>query len=127
VSASPVVPTTYTAISKRGACTENAEVLVDAYSEGCIDKDFFVPNTFTPNNDGQNDLFKVRGLKIDELYFAVYNRWGEKVFDTNDKNKGWDGTYNGRQSDVGVFGWYLKVKCFNGEETFRKGNVTLIR
>ncbi len=127
VSASPVVPTTYTAISKRGACTESAEVLVDAYSEGCIDKDFFVPNTFTPNNDGQNDLFKVRGLKIDELYFAVYNRWGEKVFDTNDKNKGWDGTYNGRQSDVGVFGWYLKVKCFNGEETFRKGNVTLIR
>jgi len=127
VSASPNRPTTYTAVVSNGACSERASVLVEAYTEGCIDKDVFVPNTFTPNNDGQNDILYVRGLKVQEVYFAVYDRWGEKVFETNDKNKGWDGIYNGRASDVGVFGWYLRVKCFNGEEAFRKGNVTLIR
>jgi gliding motility-associated-like protein len=123
----PDRPTTYTAVATKGACRRDAEVFVEAYTEGCIDKDAFVPNTFTPNNDGQNDVFFVRGLKIDEVYFAVYNRWGELVFETTDKTKGWDGLYKNRPADVGVFGWYLKVKCFNGEETFRKGNVTLIR
>ena len=64
---------------------------------------------------------------MEEIYFAVYNRWGEKVFDTYDKKVGWDGIYKGRPADVGVFGWYLKVKCYDGTETFKKGNVTLIR
>jgi gliding motility-associated-like protein len=127
VTASPNMPTTYTAVAKHGPCSERAAVHVDAYTEGCIDKDVFVPNTFTPNNDGQNDLFMARGLKIQDIYFAVYNRWGERVFETTDKTQGWDGVYKGKPADVGVFGWYLTVKCFNGEETFRKGNVTLIR
>lgn len=127
VSAMPDRPTTYTAVATRGACKGDPDVHVEAYSAGCIDKDAYVPNTFTPNNDGQNDIFIPRGLKIEEVYFAVYNRWGEMVFETTDKTKGWDGTYKGKAMDVGVFGWYLKVKCFNGEETFRKGNVTLIR
>lgn len=127
VTATPKVPTTYTAVSRYGPCSERASVHVDAYTEGCIDSDVFVPNTFTPNNDGQNDIFIVRGLKIQEMYFAVYNRWGERVFETTDKTQGWDGVYKGKPADIGVFGWYLTVKCFNGEETFRKGNVTLIR
>lgn len=127
VTAMPDRPTTYTAVASRGACSDDPEVHVDAYTAGCIDKDAFVPNTFTPNGDGQNDIFIPRGLKIDQVYFAVYNRWGELVFETNDKTKGWDGVYKGKPADVGVFGWYLKVKCLNGAEAFRKGNVTLIR
>jgi len=127
VTASPDKPTTYTAVASRGACAEDVTVHVDAYSAGCIESDAFVPNTFTPNDDGENDVFRVKGLKLDEVYFAVYNRWGEKVFETNDLSKGWDGKYKGRPADVGVFGWYLKVKCINGAETFKKGNVTLIR
>ncbi len=127
VTAHPDRPTTYTAVATNGACRQNVEVSVEAYSAGCLDDDVFVPNTFTPNGDGKNDFLFVRGLKVDEVYFAVYNRWGEKVFDTNDKTKGWDGVYKNRPADVGVFGWYLKVKCINGEESFKKGNVTLIR
>jgi gliding motility-associated-like protein len=123
----PQRPTTYTAVAQRGACREDVEVIVDAYTAGCATKDFFVPNTFTPNGDGNNDVLYVRSIKTEELYFAVYNRWGEMVFETNDPNKGWDGTYKGRQADVGVFGWYYKAKCANGGETFHKGNVTLIR
>jgi gliding motility-associated-like protein len=127
VTAKPEIPTTYTAVATRGACTENVEVHVDAFTEGCLTKDVFVPNTFTPNDDGNNDRFMVRGLKIDELYFAVYNRWGEMVFEAKDKTTGWDGSYKGKPAEVGVYGWYLQVKCINGDETFRKGNVTLIR
>ncbi len=127
VTAYPDRPTTYTAVATLGACKETATVNVEAYSAGCLDGDVFVPNTFTPNGDGKNDILYVRGIKVDEVYFAVYNRWGEKVFDTTDKSKGWDGIYKSRPADVGVFGWYLKVKCVNGEESFKKGNVTLIR
>lgn len=127
VIATPDRPTTYTVIAQNGACKETLYVFVDVFLPGCIEGDAFIPNTFTPNGDGQNDVLYVRGLKVDEVYFAVYNRWGEMVFETTDKTKGWDGIYKGRPADVGVFGWYLKVKCYNGEETFKKGNVTLIR
>jgi gliding motility-associated-like protein len=127
VTASPDRPTTYTAVAQRGACREDIPVQIDAYTPGCIDTDAFVPNTFTPNGDGENDVFRVKGIKLDEVYLAVYNRWGEPVFETNDLSKGWDGRYKGRAAEVGVYGWYLKVKCVNGLETFKKGNVTLIR
>jgi gliding motility-associated-like protein len=127
VTAYPDKPTTYTAVASRGACARQVEVHVDAYTEDCIDSDVFIPNTFTPNGDGVNDQLFVRGIKVESIYFAVYNRWGEMVFETKDKAKGWDGIYKNKPSDVGVFGWYLKAKCFNGIESFKKGNVTLIR
>lgn len=127
VLAYPKRPTTYTAVASRGACTEEVVVPVDAFTAGCNTKDFFIPNTFTPNGDGNNDVLYVRSLKTDELYFAIYNRWGELVFETTDAAQGWDGRYKGKEADSGVFGYYLRVKCVNGGETFSKGNVTLIR
>ena len=127
VTAYPDKPSTYTAVATLGPCARNVEVKVDAISATCLDTDAFVPNTFTPNSDGNNDMLLVRGLKLDEFYFAVYNRWGELVFETKDRTVGWDGKYKGRPADVGVFGWYLKVRCLNGQEAFKKGNVTLIR
>jgi gliding motility-associated-like protein len=88
----------------------------------------FVPNTFTPNNDGKNDIFRVKGAAFGKFYFAVYNRWGQLMFETNDPTDGWDGTFKGAPADGGVFGWYLKASCAEGEpEEFMKGNVTLIR
>jgi gliding motility-associated-like protein len=127
VTANPNAPSTFTAVATSGACRKDHTVFVDVYNPECLDKDMFIPNTFTPNNDGNNDKLFVRGLKVEELYFAIYNRWGEKVFETKDRSTGWDGTYNGKPADVGVFGWYLEVKCKGGEEAFLKGNVTLIR
>lgn len=127
VTAHPDRPTTYTVIASNGPCKETLYVFVDVVLKGCEEGDAFVPNTFTPNGDGQNDILFVRGLKVEEVYFAVYNRWGEMVFETKDKDKGWDGIYKGKPADVGVFGWYLKAKCFDGTDRFKKGNVTLIR
>jgi hypothetical protein len=90
--------------------------------------ELYIPNTFTPNGDGHNDVFKVRGPYYAEFYFAVYNRWGELMFETADPTVGWDGNFKGKPSDPGVFGYYMKAKCGDqAEEVFRKGNVTLIR
>ncbi|HPQ08916.1 MAG TPA: PKD domain-containing protein [Bacteroidia bacterium] len=124
---SPSQTTTYTVIINDGFCTKTATVILVVIDSECKESDVFVPNTFTPNGDGNNDVLYVRGYLINEVYFAVYNRWGELVFETNDKHKGWDGKYKGRDADVGVFGYYLKAKCPNGKEIFKKGNVTLIR
>ncbi len=90
---------------------------------------FFLPNAFTPNSDGKNETYKPKGLSEGVSYYnlGIWTRWGEKVFESTEKTKGWDGIYKGRPADVGVFGWYLKVKCYSGDETFKKGNVTLIR
>lgn len=90
--------------------------------------ELFIPNTFTPNGDGHNDVFKVRGPQFAIFYFAVYNRWGEMIFETTDPSQGWDGLYKGIKADSGAFGYYVKAKCSEGsEEIFKKGNVTLIR
>jgi gliding motility-associated-like protein len=118
---SPSQTTTYTVIINDGFCTKTATVILVVIDSECKESDVFVPNTFTPNGDGNNDVLYVRGYLINEVYFAVYNRWGELVFETNDKHKGWDGKYKGRDADVGVFGYYLKAKCPNGKEIFKKG------
>ena len=79
------------------------------------------------DSDGENDVLYVRGRNITEITFIVYNRWGQKVFETNDINKGWDGIYENMSSDPVVFAWHLKARCFNGDNIEKKGNVTLIR
>jgi len=60
------------------------------------------------------------------MYFTIYDRWGEKVFETTNQNEGWDGTYKGMSSDPAVFVYYLKVLCAGGKEHFQKGNVNKI-
>ena len=126
--ASPATTTTYTVqITDSAGCPKSATITVYVVSMKCNPADIFVPNTFTPNADGKNDILFVRGNEIEQLYFVVYNRWGEKVFGTSDLKKGWDGIYKGNKADPAVFAWYLKAKCYNGNEIEKKGNVTLIR
>lgn len=86
-----------------------------------------VPSIFSPNGDGNNDTLFVRGFKISQLYFIVYNRWGEKVFESTDKQFGWDGTFNGSQLIPDVFVYYAKITFLNNEIQEKKGNVTLVR
>lgn len=126
--ATPTKTTTYTlSIVGAGGCQKIVTVTIYVISMECNEGDVFVPNTFTPNDDGKNDVLYVRSNSIMELYFAVYNRWGQMVFETNDIKKGWDGIYNGMKADPAVFAWYLKAKCYNGNQIFKKGNTTIIR
>lgn len=89
---------------------------------------FFVPNAFSPNGDGLNDQFKPFIYCDFELEsFVIYNRYGNRVFDTNNPNIGWDGTTNGKRGDLGVYFWYIEGKRNNGEKVIEKGNVTLLK
>ena len=94
----------------------------------------FVPNAFTPNGDGQDDVFYPRcGAGISQIKsFRVYDRWGELLFDRenlapNDASNAWDGTYNGEKPKPDVFIWIVDGVCDNGSIFSNKGNVTLIR
>jgi gliding motility-associated-like protein len=119
--------TTFTVTVSDGICTKDASVTVTVYELVCEEPDIFVPNTFTPNGDGSNDILFVRGRHITDLEFMVFNRWGEKVFETRDRNIGWDGTYNGMDVDPAVFVYHLTAWCLDGQRYFTKGNVTVVR
>ncbi|TVR38676.1 MAG: PKD domain-containing protein [Cryomorphaceae bacterium] len=86
-----------------------------------------VPNSFSPNGDGVNDVLFVRGNNITRMRFVVYNRYGQKVFETNDQSVGWDGTMGGRELNAGVFGYYLEVFQLDGNQQIIKGDITLVR
>lgn len=87
----------------------------------------FVPNSFSPNGDGNNDVFQVYGQSIKTLDLKIFNRWGEKVFETNNQFKGWDGTYKGQVQLPQVFTYAVQVRFLDNSEVQEKGTVTLIR
>ncbi len=126
--ASPTTTTTYTLeVSDGNNCPTEARVIIVVLDLECIEPFVFLPNAFTPNADGENDELLLYGSLVDEMYLAIYNRWGQKVFETDDQLIGWDGTFEGKQLNSDVFGYYLRVKCIGGEEYFKKGNITLLR
>ncbi len=87
-----------------------------------------VPTAFTPNGDGKNDILYVRGGNdIKEMYFRIYNRWGQLVFETNNINKGWDGRYKGVEAPVEAYAYVLSVVFNSSTVVDKKGNITLIR
>ncbi len=126
--ANPVNTTSYSVIAyDKNGCSNSDTVEVAVISRLCDDSNIYIPNAFTPNGDGNNDVLLVRSNELMEVYFAVYNQWGELMFETKDQNMGWDGNYKSVKSNPGVFAYYLKAKCYNKKEFFKKGNVTLIR
>ena len=125
--ATPEETTTYSVVISDGECVYTNSVTVRVAEYFCGPPGIYVPNAFTPNGDGNNDILFVRGNFITDLYFTVYNRWGELVFETRNLTQGWDGTYNGRDADPAVFVYYLEAFCEGGESYFEKGNITLIR
>lgn len=92
-----------------------------------VSSEIFVPNVFSPNGDGNNDIMFLHGKGVVELQFVIFDRWGERVFETNDINTGWDGTYKGQSMNLGVFVYIAKGKFVNGDEFVKKGNFTLLR
>jgi gliding motility-associated-like protein len=124
-SASPTVTTTYCVrVQDANGCADTAcaKVIVDAQCG-----DIFVPNAFSPNHDGQNDLECVYGNCIRAFHFTVYDRWGEKIFETTDNKKCWDGTYMGEHLNTAVFAYYLEVTLTDGKVINKKGNINLVR
>lgn len=86
-------------------------------------KEIFVPNVFSPNDDGYNDIFKPRGTEPYAYELRIYDRWGNMVFQSNQIENGWDGRYKGKLMNSAVFVYYILA----AGEVIQKGNVTLLR
>ena len=90
--------------------------------------ELLIPTAFSPNKDGVNDVFRVTNDNVSQITFQVFNRWGEKVFESTDQKEGWDGTYRDEPQELGVYVWKAEYKL-SGAPTvkFASGNVTLVR
>ncbi len=112
-------------VSDSIGCADSAYVTVFVFKTNPY---VFVPTAFTPNNDGLNDVIRPIAVGIRNInYFAVYNRWGERVFYTTANKQGWNGIHNGKPQTSGVFVWMLQAVDYTGKLLFLKGTVTLIR
>ena len=111
-------------------CFLEDTVLVKVFEYVCDEPNIFIPNAFSPNDDGNNDILYARSRIIDEtreFVFRIYNRWGELVFETYDIKEGWDGTWRDKKIAPDVYDYYLEGFCIDGQEFLIQGNVTLIR
>lgn len=129
--ARPLKTTRYTVIVFNDfGCMDSSSVNIDVV---CDQSQVFLPNTFTPNGDGQNDIFYPRGAGLSHAgLFRIYNRWGELIFERrniafNDALAGWDGRFQGQELGPDVFVWFLEVECESGEQLLLKGDISLIR
>ena len=104
-------------------CPDTACHLVPALINPLLD----VPNAFTPGRFGQNAIIKVMGFGISRMIWKIYNRWGQLVFESNDPNLGWDGTYKGVVQPMDVYGYTLEAEFSDGKRITKKGDITLIR
>lgn len=91
------------------------------------DGSVFIPSAFSPNGDNANDIFFVRGANISDMEMAIYNQWGERLFFSDDQNVGWDGTYSGREVQLGTYVYIVRLTLADGTEETLKGHVTVLR
>lgn len=126
-SAQPLESITYSVtVTDTAGCVAVAQAPIVVRPFACELPYLFVPNAFTPDGDGHNDVLYVRANALDRFHFMVYNRWGQRVFETSDLSQGWDGTFQGQRLPPDVYGYYLVADCINGEQQVIKGNVALI-
>lgn len=92
-----------------------------------LNKDIFVPNVFSPNTDGKNDLLFVYGNYIATLELRIFNQWGQLMVTLTDQKQGWDGKFRGSHQPVGVYVYVLKAVMTDGRHVNKKGSITLVR
>ncbi|MGL5894559.1 MAG: gliding motility-associated C-terminal domain-containing protein, partial [Bacteroidales bacterium] len=86
-----------------------------------------VPNAFSPGNDGINDIFKVAYQSIVRFRGNIFNRWGVKLFQWEDPSEGWDGEYNGKLVNTGVYFYLIEAEGSDGKKYKLKGDINLFR
>ncbi len=117
-------------VSNDGGCKANDEIRIELLCNG---SNVFIPNTFSPNGDGANDVFYIRGKGLFGVkVMKIFNRWGELVFEKtnftpNDAALGWDGMFKGNKLTPDVYVYFVEVTCDNSIILKYQGNVTLLR
>ncbi len=128
IKVKPFKTTYYTLKIQKEACTIMDTIHINVIEDWECDFPYiFVPNAFSPNDDGENDILYVRGRPAYEIEFRIFNRWGENVFYTNDLNHGWDGFYKGQKLSPDVYDYYLIVRCIDEKMKQIQGNITLLK
>lgn len=124
-NATPSVTTTYIlTVTDTAGCTDSDTVTVFV---DIVCGDVWLPNAFSPNNDGENDVYYVRGNCILTMQFEIYNRWGEMVFSTSDPSIGWDGMWREKECEPAVFTYFLRATTSDGKDIEQQGNVSLVK
>ena len=130
VASMSVMTTYYVDVLSEHGCRASDSVRVILY---CDNSQVFIPNAFTPNGDGQNDIFYPRGMGIKTIKsFRVYNRWGNLLFEResinlNDAANGWDGSHKGEEPRPDVYVYLIEAVCYTGEDVHIKGDVTIVK
>ncbi|MCC6289152.1 MAG: gliding motility-associated C-terminal domain-containing protein [Chitinophagaceae bacterium] len=116
---------TYTVtVSSDAGCATTDDITIKAFKG----PEFYVPNAFTPNGDGKNDVFRFTAVGMTEVhYFNIFNRYGQMVYSSKNPGQGWDGKVNGRLQSTGTYVWMIAGKDYSGKIIKRKGIVTLLK
>ncbi|HRG01697.1 MAG TPA: choice-of-anchor L domain-containing protein [Bacteroidia bacterium] len=122
---SPTLTTNYIVVASNSIYCKVQDTVTVIVDVNC--GDFFIPNVFSPNGDGLNDMINVHGRCISTFNLQIFNRWGEKVFETSTLSESWDGTFRGQKLDTGVFVYKAEGVSIDGQEFKLKGNITLLR
>ncbi len=107
-------------------CRDSAMFVLMNEEAGC-DRYVYVPTAFSPNGDGLNDELRLIHQGVKSVRWMIFNRWGNKVYETEDVNGGWDGRYRGEEQPMGVYAYVLEVEYVDGSGETLSGDVTLIR
>ena len=124
--------------SAQSAPLYTVQYIITRDKDGCLATDTvliiveepeaFIPTAFTPNGDGNNDILQVMDAHVDELIlFRIYNRWGELLFETDNINHGWDGTYLGKGQELDTYTYHVELIALTGQKIKLTGQVVLIR
>lgn len=110
-----------------GSCISNKTKLQIDIIE-CCENEIFVPNAFSPNGDGMNDMFQVKTDFVTAVkQMTIFNRWGQTVYHFAGNQPVWDGTYNGQKADIGTYFYFVQFQCRDGIIKIKKGEIHLIR
>jgi gliding motility-associated-like protein len=103
-------------------CSASKEAVIKVVTE------LNMPNSFTPNGDGKNDVFRIPpGVTMQLKDFSIFDRWGKKIFTTSDINKGWDGNYNNIPLGSGTYIYFISGTGYQGQGVNAKGTLLVIR
>jgi gliding motility-associated-like protein len=119
------VSATITVTPNMNSCAGTAKTYIITIKP--LAKDVFVPNVFSPNGDGKNDVLLVYGNYIEKLDMRIFNQWGQQVATVNSPSKGWNGTQGGKAQPVGVYVYELQAVLSDGRSVKLKGYITLLR
>lgn len=109
------------------SCTVSDTVCIHCTDIICGAPEFVIPNAFTPNGDGANDRICFQADMLTEFSIAIFNRWGQCVYQSDDATQCWDGRFNNAPALAGVYTYTCHIRCVNGIENDLKGDITLIR